>query len=118
MCHTELDEIEGRTPPPHLPVIPGHQIIGRVEQCGRNVKRFSVGERAGIAWIHSSCGHCEYCRRNDENLCPEFVATGRDVHGGYAEVYQFTEANTALHQLKEGVIRGAKVLQIGENENA
>jgi propanol-preferring alcohol dehydrogenase len=85
MCHTELDEIEGRLPPPHLPVIPGHQIVGRVVRCGKNIKRFSNGDRIGIAWIHSSCGTCEYCRRGDENLCPEFVATGKDIHGGYAE---------------------------------
>jgi alcohol dehydrogenase, propanol-preferring len=90
ICHTELDEIEGRTPPPRLPVIPGHQIVGQVEHCGRNAKRFSVGDRVGITWIHSSCGKCEYCRRGDENLCSEFAATGRDIHGGYAE---FTTVN-------------------------
>ncbi len=91
VCHTELDEIEGRTPPPHFPVIPGHQIIGRVESCGKNVKNFSIGDRVGIAWIHSACGKCEYCRRGDENLCPEFVATGRDVDGGYAELVTVPE---------------------------
>lgn len=85
VCHTELDEIEGRTPPPHFPVIPGHQIVGHVEHCGKHAKKFSTGDRVGIAWIHSSCGTCEYCRRGDENLCPEFIATGRDVNGGYAE---------------------------------
>lgn len=91
ICHTELDEIEGRTPPAHFPVIPGHQIIGRIEQCGKHAKKFSTGDRVGIAWIHSSCGKCEYCRRGDENLCPEFVATGRDANGGYAELVTVPE---------------------------
>jgi propanol-preferring alcohol dehydrogenase len=85
VCHTELDEIEGRTPPPRLPVIPGHQVVGRVEAVGEGVTRFTVGERVGIAWIFSACGTCRYCREGNENLCPEFKATGRDAHGGYAE---------------------------------
>ena len=85
VCHTELDEIEGRTPPPRLPVIPGHQAVGRVEALGEGARLFHVGDRVGIAWIFSACGHCEFCRRGEENLCAQFQATGRDVHGGYAE---------------------------------
>ncbi len=85
VCHTELDEIEGRTPPPKLPVILGHQIVGRVEQTGKAAVKFSRGDRVGIAWIHSACGSCRYCRRGSENLCARFEATGRDVHGGYAQ---------------------------------
>ena len=85
VCHTELDEIEGRTPPPNLPVIPGHQIVGRVAACGDRVTRFSIGNRVGVAWIHSACGRCAYCMGKAENLCASFKATGRDVHGGYAE---------------------------------
>ena len=85
VCHTELDEIEGRTPPPKLPVILGHQIVGRVEQAGKAAVKFSRGDRVGIAWIHSACGSCRYCRRGSENLCARFEATGRDVHGGYAQ---------------------------------
>ncbi len=85
VCHTELDEIEGRTPPPKLPIILGHQIVGRVEQTGKMVAKFSKGDRVGIAWIHSACGNCSYCRRGAENLCDHFEATGRDVHGGYAQ---------------------------------
>lgn len=84
VCHTELDEIEGRTPPPHYPVIPGHQVIGRVEKAGRGAKRFKMGERVGIAWIYSACGKCPYCLAGEENLCAQFRATGRDAHGGYA----------------------------------
>ncbi len=85
VCHTELDEIEGRTPPPRLPVILGHQAVGRVEALGEGAAGVAVGDRVGVAWIFSACGVCPYCRRGEENLCRFFRATGRDVHGGYAE---------------------------------
>ena len=85
VCHTELDEIEGRTPPPRLPIILGHQVVGRVEQIGRNVSKFKPGARVGVAWIFSACGKCKFCRSGRENLCPDFKATGRDADGGYAE---------------------------------
>ena len=85
VCHTELDEIEGRTPPPDLPVIPGHQVIGRVVECGRETSGFDVGDRVGVAWIYHACGKCKFCRDGAENLCREFRATGRDADGGYAE---------------------------------
>jgi propanol-preferring alcohol dehydrogenase len=79
VCHTELDEIEGRTPPAQLPVVLGHQVVGVIEE-GEN-----QGQRVGVAWIASACGHCQYCISGQENLCPEFKATGRDINGGYAE---------------------------------
>lgn len=85
VCHTELDEIEGRTPPAKFPMVLGHQIIGRVEKMGAEVTQFSLGDRVGIAWIFSACGKCAFCLRGDENLCDRFQATGRDAHGGYAE---------------------------------
>ncbi len=85
VCHTELDEIEGRTPPPRLPVIPGHQAVGIVEEVGADVRTLTEGDRVGIAWIYSSCGECPFCVRGMENLCSGFTATGRDVGGGYAE---------------------------------
>ncbi len=85
VCHTELDEIEGRTAPPNLPVIPGHQVVGRVAGMGDKASRFKEGDRVGVAWIFSSCGHCDYCRTGNENLCESFRATGRDANGGYAE---------------------------------
>ena len=85
VCHTELDEIEGRMPPPRLPVIPGHQAVGRVEALGPGAAGWRVGDRAGAAWIFSACGHCSFCREGRENLCPEFRATGRDADGGYAD---------------------------------
>jgi propanol-preferring alcohol dehydrogenase len=85
VCHTELDEIEGRTPPPRLPVIPGHQVVGRVDALGVGVTGLREGDRVGVAWIYSACGRCRYCREGNENLCPYFRATGRDADGGYAE---------------------------------
>jgi propanol-preferring alcohol dehydrogenase len=91
VCHTELDEIEGRTPPPALPVIPGHQAVGVVEKTGEGVTHHKVGDRVGVAWIFSSCGKCKYCLEGDDNLCPEFRATGRDADGGYAEYMKVGE---------------------------
>jgi propanol-preferring alcohol dehydrogenase len=85
VCHTELDEIEGRTPPQKLPIIPGHQVIGRVERNGDGAGRFKIGDRVGVAWIFSACGTCPHCLEGKENLCPDFRATGRDANGGYAE---------------------------------
>ena len=79
VCHTELDEIEGRTAPPRLPIVPGHEVIGRVDSRGARATRFDIGDRVGVGWIHSSSGS------PDENLDPGFRATGRDVNGGYAE---------------------------------
>jgi propanol-preferring alcohol dehydrogenase len=92
VCHTELDEIEGRTPPPRLPVIPGHQVVGRVQGVGAGALRFPIGQRVGVAWINRACGGCDFCRDGRENLCPEFVATGRDAHGGYAQYMTVQEA--------------------------
>jgi propanol-preferring alcohol dehydrogenase len=86
VCHTELDEIEGRTAPPHLPVVPGHEVIGRVDRCGAGATRFEPGARVGVGWIHSSTGAV------DENLSPAFAATGRDHNGGYAEYLTVPEA--------------------------
>lgn len=85
VCHTELDEIEGRTPPSFLPIVLGHQVTGEIIALGKNAQRFPVGTRVGIAWFYSACGQCEFCLNGLENLCPEFKATGRDANGGYAE---------------------------------
>jgi propanol-preferring alcohol dehydrogenase len=87
VCHTELDEIEGRTPPPQLPVILGHQVVGIVEEMKRAVTTevVTTGSRVGVAWIASACGQCQFCLADRENLCPEFKATGRDLNGGYAK---------------------------------
>jgi propanol-preferring alcohol dehydrogenase len=91
VCHTELDEIEGRTPPPSFPIILGHQIVGKVAERGRNASKFQVGDRVGIGWIYWACGTCDFCRRGNENLCAQFQATGRDADGGYAEYTKVSE---------------------------
>ena len=85
VCHTELDEIEGRTPPSKLPMILGHQVVGHVVEVGEEVEEVKVDQRVGVAWIFSACGNCRFCQRGEENLCADFKATGRDVYGGYAE---------------------------------
>ncbi len=91
VCHSELDEIEGRTPPPRLPLILGHQVVGRVIAIGSQVASVKPGERVGVAWIFSACGTCKFCLSGRENLCADFIATGRDANGGYAEYMTVTE---------------------------
>jgi len=103
VCHTELDEIEGRLAA-RLPVIPGHQVVGRVDALGAGASRFRLGDRVGVAWFYSACGACPFCRSGDENLCPDFRGTGCDADGGYAEymvapeesVYPIPDAFTDL----------------------
>ena len=93
VCHTELDEIEGRTAPPFFPVIPGHEVVGRIVKTGNDVESGRVGERVGVGWFYSSCGGCRYCLEGNENLCSEFKATGRDANGGYAEYMTVPEGS-------------------------
>lgn len=85
ICHTELDEIEGRVPPTRFPMVPGHEIVGRVEELGPQASKFKVGDRVGIAWINWACGRCSFCLAGAENLCAEAKWTGKDVDGGYAQ---------------------------------
>jgi propanol-preferring alcohol dehydrogenase len=93
VCRTDLHVVEGDLPP-HQPVmIPGHEIVGRVERLGANASsRYRVGDRVGVAWLHSTCGDCAYCRRGQENLCDSPRFTGYDVPGGYAEYTTAPEA--------------------------
>jgi len=96
VCRTDLHVIEAELPPRKMPVIPGHQVVGVVEKIGHQVTRFKPGERVGIAWLHRTCGKCEYCRAGKENLCDNAAFTGYTVDGGYAEyalaAEQFTYA--------------------------
>jgi alcohol dehydrogenase, propanol-preferring len=85
VCRTELHVIEGELPPRKSPVIPGHQVVGIVEKQGENTRRFAIGDRVGIAWLHRTDGSCEYCRSGAENLCDNPMFTGYTVDGGYAE---------------------------------
>lgn len=91
VCHTELDEIEGRTPPPRFPVVLGHQVVGRIQQTGSEAGKYRTGDRVGIAWIYSACGKCKFCLEGNENLCHNFKATGRDANGGYAQYMTVSE---------------------------
>jgi propanol-preferring alcohol dehydrogenase len=85
VCRTDLHVVEGELPPKRSPVIPGHQVVGRIEQTGVGTTQFSKGARVGIAWLHQVDETCEYCRRGEENLCDAPLFTGYSVDGGYAE---------------------------------
>jgi propanol-preferring alcohol dehydrogenase len=85
VCRTDLHVIEGELSPRKSPVIPGHQVVGIVERPGENTRRFRIGDRVGIAWLHRTDGTCEYCKANAENLCDNPMFTGYSVDGGYAE---------------------------------
>lgn len=91
VCHTELDEIEGRTPPGAFPIVLGHQVVGEIAAMGKRAKRFREGDRLGVGWIFSACGKCRFCLGGEENLCSGFKATGRDADGGYAEYMKVRE---------------------------
>jgi alcohol dehydrogenase, propanol-preferring len=93
VCHTELDEIEGRLQP-KLPVVLGHEIVGKVAGSGIKTSRFKIHDRVGIAWIHAACGKCYFCTSGRENLCNDFKSTGCDAAGGYAE-YTTVDENFA-----------------------
>lgn len=95
VCHTDLHTVEGELPAPRLPIIPGHQAVGRIAALGPDTGDWAVGDRAGVFWLHRSCGRCEFCRRGEENLCQSAEFTGLTRDGGYAE-YLVAEADFAL----------------------
>ena len=85
ICRTDLHIIDGELPSPKLPLIPGHQIVGRIELLGDAVKDFKVGQRVGVPWLGGSCWHCDYCSHEQENLCDKALYTGYQLNGGLAE---------------------------------
>jgi len=105
VCRTDLHVVEGELPPRKSPVIPGHQVVGRIEKAGEAAKRFRIGDRVGIPWLHRTDGVCDYCRAGKENLCDNPTFTGYMVDGGYAEytlapegfVYPIPEGLTDQH---------------------
>lgn len=113
VCHTEIDEIENRAPPPFLPMTPGHQVVGTVAAEGRDCTLGLLGKRVGVAWIYSACGICPLCLQGLENLCEQFLGSGRDRHGGYAEYMTAPEA--FVHEIPEqiSVIHAAPLLCAG-----
>ncbi len=84
VCRTDLHVVEGDLAPRRAALVPGHEVVGRVDACGPDAA-LAPGRRVGVAWLHRTCGRCRYCRRGDENLCREPCFTGWDVDGGYAE---------------------------------
>lgn len=85
VCRTDLHVTEGDLEVHRPSVVPGHEVVGRVDATGLGATRFAVGDRVGVAWLASTCGRCRFCRRGDENLCTDAVFTGWDVDGGYAD---------------------------------
>jgi propanol-preferring alcohol dehydrogenase len=85
ICRTDLHVVEGDLPPRRIPVIPGHQIVGKVERVGAGVAGVEAGERVGVAWLHQTCGECRFCKSNRENLCEDPRFTGYTNDGGFAE---------------------------------
>lgn len=85
ICRTDLHVVEGELPPKLPKVIPGHQVVGRVVRGGAHARKYAPGSRVGVAWLHRTCGKCEYCKRGRENLCVNALFTGYSAQGGYAE---------------------------------
>ncbi len=85
VCRTDLHVVDGELTDPRLPIIPGHEIVGRISAMGSAVDGFRVGERVGIAWLGTTCGECRYCRSGRENLCDRARFTGYQINGGYAD---------------------------------
>jgi len=85
ICRTDLHVVEGELPPQVPRIVPGHQVVGVVDRCGAQARRFDVGDRVGIAWLRYTCGECRSCRQGNENLCPHARFSGWHENGGYAE---------------------------------
>jgi len=95
ICHTDLHTVEGEIIPPRFPITPGHQVVGQISELGDQVSGWEVGERVGIPWLYRACGTCDFCKRGEENLCPEAEFTGFHQDGGYAD-YLIVDADYAL----------------------
>jgi propanol-preferring alcohol dehydrogenase len=85
VCRTDLHIVDGELPDPRIPIVPGHEIVGRVEEVGEGVRGIAPGDRVGIPWLGRSCGMCAYCRSGRENLCPTAEYTGYQINGGFAD---------------------------------
>lgn len=85
VCRTDLHIVEGELPAHKMPVVPGHQIVGRVDQLGKDAKKYEFGDRLGVPWLYKTCGRCKYCKMDRENLCDNPMFTGYDADGGFAE---------------------------------
>ena len=127
ICHTDLHVVEGDLPPQKQPIIPGHQIIGSVDEIGRDVQNFKIGDRAGVPWLNWTCGLCAFCQRGKENLCEAAKFTGYHVDGGFAEyvvahedfAYKIPEifSDTAAAPLLCAGVIGYRALRLSEIQN-
>jgi alcohol dehydrogenase, propanol-preferring len=113
VCRTDLHVAEGDLPVHRRHVVPGHEVVGIVEAKGPGATRFEIGERVGAAWLASTCGACRFCRRGDENLCPDATFTGWDHDGGYAQATVADERY--VYRLPEGLsdVQAAPLLCAG-----
>ena len=84
-CRTDLHIVEGELPAHKMPVIIGHQIVGRVDKLGKSVSKWKLGDRVGVPWLYKTCGKCKYCKSGKENLCDNAMFTGYDANGGFAQ---------------------------------
>ncbi|KPJ50627.1 alcohol dehydrogenase [candidate division TA06 bacterium DG_26] len=91
VCHTDLHTVEGELPLPKLPLIPGHQVVGIIEKVGEDVTKYRSGQRVGVTWLYSTCGECQFCRADKENLCIQARFTGYHDDGGYAQYMVVSE---------------------------
>jgi len=96
VCRTDIHVAEGDLPQKKTPLILGHEVVGMVDEIGEKVSHFNIGDRAGIAWLNSTCGKCKFCLSNRENLCPHAQFTGWDADGGFAE-FSIVHADFAYH---------------------
>src|SRR6516225_9940349 len=85
VCRTDLHVVDGELTEPKLPLVPGHEIVGRVIEKGERVNRFAIGDRVGVPWLGYTCGQCRYCQSGRENLCDRARFTGYQIDGGYAD---------------------------------
>ena len=85
VCRTDLHVVDGELPKPKLPIIPGHEIVGRIVESGKGVRKFALGDRVGVPWLGWACGTCDFCKREEENLCPNARFTGYRIDGGFAD---------------------------------
>jgi propanol-preferring alcohol dehydrogenase len=107
VCRTDLHIVEGELVPPHYPVVPGHQVVGRVVEVGGAVRDLSPGDRVGVAWVGEFCGRCDYCREGRENLCESPVFTGFHRPGGFAD--RIVAKAAFVHPIPETLGNDARV---------
>jgi len=113
VCRTDLHIVDGELPDPKLPLVPGHEIVGRVVETGAGVDRFAPGDRVGVPWLGWTCGVCEYCRGGRENLCDRARFTGYQIDGGYAELTVADERYCFAIDQRYGDVEAAPLMCAG-----